>query len=75
MATKRNLRGQLTRTAPSGAVFLCLTAPFHRTRKEKAAREVAEFQAPLLADKATLASETTEELLALESQQHHGDEA
>ena len=49
--------------------------PFHRTRKEKAAREVAEFQSPLLADKATLASETTEELLAIESQQHHGDEA
>jgi hypothetical protein len=36
---------------------------------------VAEFPAPLLADKATLASEATEELLAIESQQHHGDEA
>ena len=34
-----------------------------------------ESQAPLPVDKAALASEATEDLLAIESQQHHGDEA
>ena len=37
--------------------------------------EAEESQAPLPVDKATLASEATEDLLAIESQQHHGDEA
>ena len=37
--------------------------------------EVEEPQTPLLADKATLASETTEDLPAIETRQHHGDEA
>jgi len=36
---------------------------------------VEQSQALLQVDKATLASEATEDLLAIESQQHHGDEA
>ena len=40
-----------------------------------AAWEAEESQAPLPADMATLASEATEDLLAIKSQQHHGDEA
>ncbi|PKB23215.1 hypothetical protein CLU91_3650 [Janthinobacterium sp. 64] len=35
----------------------------------------AEFKAPLRTDKAPLAGEAIEDLLAIESQQHHGDEA
>jgi hypothetical protein len=33
------------------------------------------LQAPLQVDKTTLAGETTEDLLAIETRQHHGDEA
>ena len=33
------------------------------------------LQAPLLADKATLAGDATEDLLAIDTRQHHGDEA
>ncbi|WP_166445947.1 hypothetical protein [Janthinobacterium lividum] len=43
--------------------------------KWKEAWEVEEHQAPLLLDKATLAGETAEDLLAIETQQHHRDEA
>ncbi|WP_161911779.1 hypothetical protein [Janthinobacterium sp. Ant5-2-1] len=50
---------------------MCVTAAFHRTGKET----TAELQAPLLTDKATLAGEAAEDLLAIETQQHHGDEA
>ncbi|PKB23216.1 hypothetical protein CLU91_3651 [Janthinobacterium sp. 64] len=35
----------------------------------------AEYKAPLPTDKAPLAGDATEDLLAIESQQHHGDEA
>ncbi|NVI80521.1 hypothetical protein [Janthinobacterium sp. BJB401] len=54
---------------------MSVTAAFHRARKEKEAWEVEERQALLLTDKATLAGETTDDLLAIETQQHHGDEA
>ncbi|MGK5007875.1 hypothetical protein [Janthinobacterium sp. LB2P70] len=50
---------------------MSVTAAFHRTGKEK----TAEFQAPLLADKAPLAGEATEDMLVIETRQHHGDEA
>ncbi|MGK5007874.1 hypothetical protein, partial [Janthinobacterium sp. LB2P70] len=51
--------------------FMSVTAAFHRTGKEK----TAEFQAPLLTDKAPLTGEATEDLLVIETRQHHGDEA
>jgi hypothetical protein len=44
--------------------FFVRTAHFQHIRKQKAAWEVEESQAPLPVDKATLASETTEDLLA-----------
>ncbi|MEF2270614.1 hypothetical protein V3C40_27865 [Janthinobacterium sp. LS2A] len=46
---------------------MSVTAAFHRARKEKETWEVVESQAPLLADKATLAGETTDDLLAIET--------
>jgi hypothetical protein len=36
---------------------------------------VEELQTPLLADKATLAGDATEDLPAIGTRQHHGDEA
>ena len=54
---------------------MCAVKTFHRARKEKEAWEMEERQALLPADKPTLAGETTEALRAIESQQHHGDEA
>ena len=44
-------------------------------KQEKEVWEVEEPQAPLLTDKATLASEATEDLPAIGTQQHDGDEA
>ena len=52
-----------------------VTAAFHRARKEKETWEVVERQAPLLAEKASLAGEAAEALQDIEIQQHHGDEA
>ncbi|MBW3502295.1 hypothetical protein [Janthinobacterium sp. NKUCC08_JDC] len=49
---------------------MSVTAAFHRALKEKETWEVVERQAPLLADKATLAGETTDDLLAIEIRQH-----
>jgi hypothetical protein len=44
-------------------------------KQEKEVWEVEEPQAPLQADKATLASEAAEDLPAIETRQHHGEEA
>ena len=52
-----------------------VTVALHRTGKEKAVWGVEERQVPLLTDKAPLAGETTDDLLAIETRQHHGDEA
>ncbi|WP_152598821.1 hypothetical protein [Janthinobacterium sp. RA13] len=49
---------------------MSVTAAFHRARKEKEAWEVEERQALLLTDKATLARETTDDLLAIETRRH-----